>query len=43
MTAACGLPEVLLTAALLLVAAGRDPEGARGAGGGMPAAALGRD
>jgi len=42
MIAACGLPE-LLTAALLLVTAGAVPEGARGAGGGMPAARLGRD
>ncbi len=43
MIAACGLPELLLTAALLLVTAGAVPEGARGAGGGMPAAPLGRD
>jgi len=39
----CAGLELLLTAALLLVAARAVPEGARGAGGGMPAAPLSRD
>ena len=42
MTATCGLPELLFTAALLLLIGGMEPDGALGAGGGMPAAALGR-
>ena len=40
MMAACGLPELPLMADLLPVEAGSDPEGALGAGGGMPAADL---
>ena len=36
--AACGFPELLLMADLLLIEAGSDPDGALGAGGGMPAA-----
>ena len=41
--AACGFPELLLMAGLLLVEAGSDPDGALGAGGGMPAADFCRD
>lgn len=41
--AACGLPELLLMAGLLLVEAGSEPDGALGAGGGMPAADFCRD
>lgn len=41
--ATCGFPELLLMADLLLVEAGNDPDGALGAGGGMPAADVCRD